>query len=364
MADYVINRKSTTTPVYSNRTETLTLGTSDRDYTTNTSSSQASHTFTFRNTALNQRTQQTSVAGNAFGTANLQSNKIRVMGTVTTSSDPITEYLYFRFARTGNLTYLYNRTKNEPMQIGGGDIVSDVGSQSGTGDLGAFYAYIDILSAWNVDDGDVIEAVVNCDVEYEHWVISRELTYTVPSGSDDPVCSPTTIPFSFSRYNITGSCTASISGRTLTCEITASYQPTNEDEDTAGGMGDKTIHTFSSSEQVIVTYTVPGATTYSYTFSGSDTLTYSPVGTPTYNLTGPSGASLVGSVSRNGRTITWKCQGTSSTLPSSSTLSVTYRYRSGNTYDYYFPIYFNGTLKHYKRIYLNDVIYNASNYPR
>lgn len=362
MADYVITRDSTTTPLYSNRTETLTLGTSDRDYTTNTSSSQTSHNFTFRNIELRQRTvQATASCPNAVGVVDLQNNRIRVTGTVTTGSNPISENLYFRFTGTGTLTLLYNITKNEFLRVNGVE-VSQVGSQSGTGDLGTFYAYIDIQPSWNVDDGDDIGASIDCGVNYEDWYISEELEFTVPSGSDDPVCSPTTIPFSFSRYSITGNCTASISGRTLTCRIDATYQPTNEDEDTAGGLGNKTIHTFSS-ERVIVIYTVPGATTYSYTFSGSDTLTYSPVGTPTYTLTGPSGASLVGSVSRNGRTITWTCRGTSSTLPSSSTLSVTYRYVYGHSSNYYFPIYFNGTLKHYKRIYFNGVAYNASNYP-
>lgn len=360
MADYVINRDYTATPMYSNRTETLTLGTSDREYTTNTSSQQTYHNFTFHNIELNQRTTQVSVpATGATGVVNLQDNRIRVTGTVTAGS---TENLYFRFTGAGTITTLYNITKNEYLRVAGSKVI-EVGSQSSSGGLGAFYAYIDIMPIWHVDDGDEIGALLNCDVAYEYWTIFEELKFTVPGGSDDPVCSPTTIPFSFSRYDITGNCTASISGKTLTCRITATYQPTNEDEDTAGGIGNKTIHTFSS-EQVRVTYTVPGATTYSYTFSGSDTLTYFPANTPTYTLTGPSGASLVGSVSRNGRTITWTCSGTSSTLPSSSTLSVTYRYIYGHDYNYYFPIYFNGTLKKYKRIYFNDVIYNASNYPR
>lgn len=361
MADYVIKRVSYQTPVYRDRTETLTLGTSDREYTTNTSSSQSSHTFTFRNIELNQRTQYSSAtSSNAFGVVDLQDNVINIRGTVTTGSNPISERLYFRFTGTGELISLYNVTKNQALQTGSG-LTGQITTQGGTGDLGAFATYVEILSTWNVDDGDIIRASIDCDVAYEYWTISESLTYTVSEDSDDPVCSPTTIPFSFSRYNITGNCTASIRGTTLTCRINATYYPTNEDEDTAGGMGNKTIHTFSS-EQVTVSYTIPGGTTYSYTFSGSDNLTYTPVGTPTYTLTGPSGASLVGSVSRNGKTVVWKCQGTSSTLPSSSTLRVTYRYVSYN-YSYRFPIYFNGTLKSYERIYFNGVVYNASNYP-
>lgn len=397
MADYVINRDYTATPVYSSRTETLTLGAANRTYTTSPIQS------TVTDYSVSPGYIITSGTNHITFTQSYDTFRVSMLiatGSINSSTGIATfrsnvnsataNLLYFEVVEDGfdALANLYDMDTGEGIYLGGYQPTVTTMVTGTT--LGEFTISVDFS-----DFGGGIYRHTNLAMIYSatfyHAVWSAEETqsfYLSHANCSNITCRPPaeTVPnidgggatLRLTYEGELGTPVTSTGINSARVTVRATCDPTYA----ALNLPNVTIPQFSGShatskfnfpfdphslDSVNIDYDYTTGVMYNYTFNGSDQLTYSPifaVSSGNYTLISPSGAKLSGTPTRSGRTVSWECSGTSTSLPSVSELNVTYRYLSGSVYDYYFPIYFNGTLHHYKRIYFNDVIYNASNYPR
>lgn len=395
MADYVIKRKSTATPVFSTRTETLTLGAANRTYTTSpiqstvTDYSVSPGYIITSGTNHITFTQSYDTFSVAMLTATGSINSSTGIATFRSNVNSATaNLLYFEVVEDGfdALANLYDVDTGEQIYLGGYQPTATTMVTGTT--LGTFTISVDF------SDFQAIYSHTNLAMRYSatfcHAVWSAEETqsfYLTHANCSNITCRPPAetvpnidgggAPLRLTYEGELGTAVTSTGINSAMVTVRATCDPTYA----ALNLPNVTIPQFSTShatskfnfpfnsdiiDTLYVDYDYTTGVMYNYTFNGSDRLTYSPVfavSSGNYTLISPSGAKLSGTPTRSDRTVSWECSGTSTSLPSISELNVKYRYLSGSTYDYYFPIYFNGTLKHYKRIYFNGVAYNASNYP-
>lgn len=395
MADYVINRKSTTTPVYSNRTETLTLGAANRTYTTSPIQSTVTDYSVSPGYIITSGTNHITFTQSydtfrvAMLTANGSINSSTGIATFRSNVDSATaNLLYFEVVEDGFdvLANLYDMDTGGGIYLGG---YQPTATTMITGTTpGEFTISVDFSDFQGIYGHTNLAMVYSATFYHAVWSAEETESYSLrhancsnitcrPSAETVPNIDGGGAPLYLTYEGELGTAVTSTGINSAMVTVRATCDPTYA----ALNLPNVTIPQFSIShatskfnfpfdsyslDNVNIDYDYTTGVMYNYTFNGSDQLTYSPVfavSSGNYTLFSPSGAKLSGTPTRSGRTVSWECSGTSTSLPSISELNVTYRYLSGSTYDYYFPIYFNGTLKHYKRIYFNGVAYNASNYP-
>ena len=401
MQDIRINRSYTATPVYTTRTETLTLGAANRTYTTSPIQSTVTDygvssgyilTNGTNHITLNQSYATfTESPLSAIGSLNPSTGIATFYGNV--NSD-IANLLYFEVVANGFnvLMNLYDADKWEGISLGGWQPNPNTTEMITGTSPGEFTIHIDFSDFQRIYDYTNLAMVYSATFYHAVWSVEEPESYWLrhancsnitcrPSAETVPNIDGGGAPLYITYKGELGSSVTSTGINQAVVTARATCNPTYA----ALNLPDTTIPQFTTSHTtsnfnlpfnqysantLYIDYDYTTGVMYNYTFNGRDQLTYSPafaVSSGNYTLISPSGAELSGTPTRNGRNVSWECSGTSTSLPSTSELNVTYRYLSSSTYDYFFPMYLNSTYRKYERIYVESpsgtTVYYASNYP-
>ena len=401
MQDIRINRSYTATPVYTTRTETLTLGAANRTYTTSPIQSTETNygvssgyilTNGTNHITLNQSYDSFTVSSlGAIGSLNLSTGIATFHGNVNSATANL---LYFEVVANGfgTIANLYDTDSSEGIYLAGWQPSENDATMTTGTSPGEFTIYVDFSSFRGIVGHTNLAMGYSATFYHAVWSVEETESYWLghancsnitcrPSAETIPNIDGGGAPLRLTYEGELGSLVTSTGINQAVVTARATCNPTYA----ALNLPNVSIPQFTTSHNsssfnfpfnqystntIYIDYDYTTGVIYNYTFNGRDQLTYSPifaVSSGNYTLISPSGAELSGTPTRNGRNVSWECSGTSTSLPSTSELNVTYRYLSSSTYDYFFPMYLNSTYRKYERIYVESpsgtTVYYASNYP-